>query len=153
MSINAYAAYQSKQTNFEDSRHTEYRLLVQVTAALLAALENPNDLRPRIHAAQWNRDVWAALRIDLMSEANALPQDLKNALISLARWSEDESLRVISGKGDIDSLIEINRNIMAGLKPADEPKAADTTIFEEDIVPTHMATSDYATALLNSSSA
>jgi flagellar protein FlaF len=153
MSLNAYATYQAKQTNFEDSRHTEYRLLVQVTAALLAALETPNDIRPRIEAAQWNRDVWAALRIDLMSEANGLPQDLKNALISLARWSEDESLRVISGKGDIDSLIEINRNIMAGLKPADEPKETLDTAPEEDAVLPHMATSDYATALLNSSSA
>ena len=151
MSLNAYNAYQSKQTNFEDSRHTEYRLLVQVTAALLASQENKHDLRPRIHAAQWNRDVWAALRIDLMSEMNALPTDLKTALVSLARWAEDESLRVIAGNGDMDALIEINRNIMAGLKPQDAPTPDtndDTTAID---VPT--ATSDYAMALLNSSSA
>ncbi len=58
-----------------------------------------------------------ALRVDLYDENNQLPQQLRASLISLSLWIEKETFALLEGEGDIDALIDINRNIMAGLKP------------------------------------
>lgn len=117
MSYNGYAAYNNAQTQSVDARDVEYRLLAQVTSALLRARENPDDVRPRLEAAMWNRNVWSALRVDLSSEDNQLPKELRASLISVSLWIEKETMAVMDGKGDLDAIIDINRNIMAGLKP------------------------------------
>jgi flagellar protein FlaF len=114
-----YTAYKASQQQTQDTRDVEYRLLAQVTAALIAAKEKTAayELREKLDAVLWNRDVWAALRVDLSSEGNNLPKELRASLISIAIWIEKESLRLLDGKGDIDAVIDVNRNIMAGLKP------------------------------------
>ncbi len=117
MSNTGYNTYQSAQTNKDDPRDIEYRLLAQVTTALIKSRENPTDTKQRVDAAKWNRDVWAAFRQDLTSDYNKLPQDLRAALVSISLWVDKETLQIMDGKGDIDAAIEINRNIMAGLKP------------------------------------
>jgi len=117
MSSAGYSVYKSAQTNKDDPRDVEYRLLAQVTSALIKARENPQDVKERVQAAKWNRDVWAAFRQDLMSDNNQLPQDLRASLVSISLWVDKETLAIMDGRGDIDAAIEINRNIMAGLKP------------------------------------
>jgi flagellar protein FlaF len=114
-----YTAYRASQQQTQDTRDVEYRLLAQVTAALIAAKEKnaPYELREKLDAILWNRDVWAALRVDLSSDGNNLPKELRASLISIAIWIEKESLRLLDGQGDIDAVIDVNRNIMAGLKP------------------------------------
>lgn len=117
MSYNGYAAYKSAETQTGDMRDVEYRLLAQVTSALIQAKENPDDVKKRVHAASWNRDVWSALRVDLSSEDNQLPKELRSSLISISLWIERETYAVMDNMGDLDALIDVNRNIMAGLKP------------------------------------
>jgi flagellar protein FlaF len=129
MSTLGYGIYKTNQTNADDPRDVEYRLLAQVTTALLKARENPEDVKARVAAAMWNRDIWAALRQDLMNENNKLPQALRASLVSISLWVDKETMRLMDGSGDLEATIEINRNIMAGLKPesaADEapPKAS-----------------------------
>lgn len=121
MSYNGYATYHSTQNQSVDPRDVEYRLLAQVTGALMRARENPNDVKPRLEAALWNRNIWSALRVDLSSEGNQLPEALRASLISVSLWIEKETMAVMDGKGDIDAIIDINRNIMAGLKPDTSP--------------------------------
>lgn len=117
-----YTAYKFSQHTSTDSRDTEYRLLAQVTARLLSLKEsqaatNLEGKRDLIDAVLWNRNVWSALRSDLASDGNRLPKEIRGSLISIAIWVEKECLRIVEEKGDLDALIEVNRNIMAGLKP------------------------------------
>ncbi len=120
MTNDGYNAYTQVQNKTGDGRDIEYRLLAKVTHGLAEALKTPNDVKKRVAAALHNRDVWSALRLDLSNENNALPKELRASLISLSLWIERETSSVIDGNGDIDALIEVNRNIMAGLKPEPE---------------------------------
>ena len=116
MSSNGYATYKTAQTKSDDPRDIEYRLLAQVTGALMDA-KRTDQVKPKIEAVLWNSRVWSALRVDLYDEKNQLPQQLRASLISLSLWIEKETFSLLEGEGDIDALIDINRNIMAGLKP------------------------------------
>lgn len=130
MSYNGYATYKSAQTQTNDTRDVEYRLLAQVTGALLQAKEDSSNVKKRVEAACWNRDVWSALRVDLSSETNQLPDTLRASLISVSIWIERETYAVMDGTGDLEALIDINRNIMLGLKPdlsTDEGQEAITS--------------------------
>jgi flagellar protein FlaF len=118
MSYNGYAAYKTAQIKADDPRDVEYRLLAQVTGALMAARDNSdNDIRPKIDAILWNAQIWSALRTDLCSDHNQLSKELRASIISLSLWIERETNAIMDGAGDIDALIEVNRNIMVGLKP------------------------------------
>ena len=48
-----------------------------------------------------------------------LPDELKASLISLAIWVSKETNRVMDHLADLDGLISINRQVMAGLAPKD----------------------------------
>lgn len=117
MSYSGYAVYKTVQNKTDDPRDVEYRLLAQVTADLMRVRDNPQDFQTRIKTAMWNRDIWSALRVDLAHEDNQLPKQLRASLISISIWVDKETMRVMDGNGDIDALIDVNRNIMAGLKP------------------------------------
>lgn len=122
----SYTAYKFSQHTSTDTRDTEYRLLAQVTARLmdvkekLAAHAGLAEKRDVVDAVLWNRDIWAALRADLSSDGNGLPKEIRGSLISISIWVEKECLQIVEEKGDLNAVIEVNRNIMAGLKPAHE---------------------------------
>ena len=117
MSYHGYTAYKTNQNKTESPRDIEYRLLAQVTHALINARENPDLFGDRVKAILWNRDVWSALRVDLSDPENQLPKQLRASLISISLWIEKETRNLLDHKGDLDAVIDINRNIMAGLKP------------------------------------
>jgi flagellar protein FlaF len=135
MTNDGYNAYTQTQNKTGDSRDVEYRLLAQVTHDLSESLKTPDDVKKRVSAALRNRDVWSALRLDLNNEYNGLPKELRASLVSLSLWIERETASVIDGTGDIEALVEVNRNIMAGLRPEkenneeqqEEKKAPDTS--------------------------
>lgn len=117
MSASGYSTYKSAVKQSTDTRDVEYRLLAQVTGALMEARDDMKNVKKRVEAVSWNRDVWAALRTDLYDDNNQLPKELRAAIISISIWVEKETLAVMDNLGDINALIDINRNIMAGLKP------------------------------------
>ena len=110
--------YQATQTATETPRQTEYRLFGQVTRALVAARDAGEQARgtPDWHKALlWNRRLWLALQGDLATDGNALPDELRARLISVAIWVDKHSRKVMKGEGEITPLIEVNRQIMGGL--------------------------------------
>lgn len=112
------AAYQRNQNTTQNPRDVEYRLLGQVTAALMRAKDDPSDYQARTKAILWNRDVWAAFRVDLLDEQNNLPKQIRANLISISFFIEKETYAVLDKTSDIDDLIDINKTIMEGLRPA-----------------------------------
>lgn len=131
MSYSAYTKTQNRTT--ESPRDVEYRLLGAATAALLEAEENTDNVVKRVEAVCWNRDIWGTLRVDLSHPDNRLPAGLKNELITLARWVDKETFRILSGDtNELDGLIEVNKNIMTGLKSAAQNRAAADTAADAD---------------------
>ncbi len=109
-------AYQSATARAESPRAAEYRLFGQVTYALLAAAESPeDDVKTRHEALDWNRRVWSALASDCAVEGNGLPAEVRAHIISLSLWVSKHTSAVIRQEDDIEPLIEINRIIMQGL--------------------------------------
>ena len=114
----SYQAYQTASARTEDPRSTEYRLMGQVTRALMEIKElKSGEIRKRAEALDWNRRVWAAFAADCASDDNRLPESLRASIISLAIFISNETRQAMRGGGDIDTLIEINRMIMQGLAP------------------------------------
>ncbi len=96
-------------------REIEYELFARVTRALQSVLRD--DLR--VGAAQAvvdNTQLWTELAADLAHDGNELPADLKGSLLSLAMYSIRHGNRVLTGSGQVGPLIDINLNIMKGLR-------------------------------------
>lgn len=112
-------AYQQAAQRAEPPRDLEYRLLGQVTRALMdAAALDPKDFAGRIDALDWNRRVWSALALDCSSQQNALPAPVRAQIISLSIWVGRHTSAVMRREAEIEALIEVNRAIMQGLAPA-----------------------------------
>jgi flagellar protein FlaF len=128
MSTVPYAAYQRMQNIAEDPRAIEYRLLGQVTAALIDAERDPANGSKIVDAALWNRRVWGALKVDLLNEENRLPPDLRGKLVSIALFIERETSEILAFKSDLSWVIGINKTIMDGLKPRALPDETQSQV-------------------------
>jgi flagellar protein FlaF len=119
-------AYQKAQQSAESARTTEYRLFAQVTAALLeAGRAGRADIKRLIDAIDWNRRLWSALASDCASDGNQLPVELRAQIISIAIWVSRYSSTVVQEGSAIGPLIEVNKNIMAGLAERNASAAAN----------------------------
>lgn len=118
--MTGYSAYRKAQNVTESSRDIEYRLLAQVTGALIDANTPDTPLAKRFDVVLWNRNVWAVLREDLLDPRNQLPKELKLSLVSLSIWVEKETFTILDGQSELDSLIDVNKSIMEGLKPREQ---------------------------------
>lgn len=114
----SYQAYQRASARTEDPRSTEYRLMGEVTRALMDIQQTPAaEIRKRAEALDWNRRVWSAFAADCASEDNQLPDNLRASIISLAMFISRETSTAMRGGGDLETLIDINRTVMQGLAP------------------------------------
>jgi flagellar protein FlaF len=117
-------AYRKIMNRTASSRDAEYRLLAQVTAAMLkandhteAAPRDPVKMAMVADCANWNKQVWGILMEDVSTKENQFPQELRAAIISLELWVTRETSLVLSGEGDFAALISVNKDIMKGLQP------------------------------------
>lgn len=113
MTVNAY---QSALSRAEMPRATEYRLMQEITGELMAARDAGlagAALVPTLHR---NRELWSAFSTDCGAPGNGLPATLRAQIISLALWVDRYTSDVAVGRDSIVSLIDLNRNIMDGLR-------------------------------------
>tara|TARA_B100000212_G_scaffold148333_1_gene111486 strand:+ start:1677 stop:2075 length:399 start_codon:yes stop_codon:yes gene_type:complete len=122
-------AYKKALNQTASSRNAEYRLLAQVTAALIDAQETPGDMKNNpakmqklAEALNWNNEVWSAFMEDCRSENNKLPEKLRGGILSLGLWVGKETQAAMNGDVSLDALISVNRDIMKGLDDATTTK-------------------------------
>ena len=85
MSMQGYQqAYLQAQNVTEDPRQTEYRLIAQITRAMIEA--DKQDHGEVVRAVHWNRRLWLTLQSDCAAEENGLPDAVRAGVISLAIW-------------------------------------------------------------------
>jgi flagellar protein FlaF len=114
----ALQAYQKAQRAADNPRNAEYRLFGQVTGALIEAQSAGAKGVSLIDAIDWNRRLWSTLAVDCMDEGNQLPKPLRAQIVSLSIWVAKYSSQVMQQGAPLEPLIDINRNIMQGLRPA-----------------------------------
>jgi flagellar protein FlaF len=103
--------YQRASEQFASARDTELAAFAAVTRALE---DDPHGM-PRVRALGQNHALWSILIKALAVDSNPLPQALKAQLIDLAAWSMRYSTLAILHPLPVEPLLEINRNIAAGL--------------------------------------
>ena len=121
MSLNAY---QKAQSAARSPRATEYQLFGKVTHALISVKDRDKRDQEFIHALDWNRRMWSVFSADCAVTGNALPDQLRAQIISLALFVSRHTTQVMRGEEDIDTLIDINRTVMEGLAPQSKASAA-----------------------------
>ena len=119
------SAYKTTIKNTESPRDIERRILSQVTSGLEAVKHLVDDLEPDqrkaaitpdIRKALWdNQMFWITIKADLMAPENSLSGNVKADLISISLWIDKQTSEVMKGEGTIETLIEVNRNIINGL--------------------------------------
>ena len=112
----SYDKYRQTQRSVESPRQTEYRIFGQMNTRLKKA-RNSGRSTEMIQAVAWNRRFWLALQSDLAADDNKLPDKLRAQLISLSIFVDKQSGKVIRGEEDVEVLIQLNSNVMAGLAP------------------------------------
>ena len=96
-------------------RDNEYMVVSRVTRLLQNAVDS-GDRLAEIRATHANNELWIALAADLASSGNALPDQLKASLISLAMFSIRHGRKVLNENASVGPLLEINMRIMKGLR-------------------------------------
>lgn len=112
MSVNAYRRAQEIAAT---PRSTEYRLMSEVTAEMIAARDvglSGAALMPALHR---NRCVWSTFAVLCADDANQLAPALRAQIISIALWVERFTTEVARARESIDDLIQVNRTIIEGL--------------------------------------
>ncbi|MFV0384687.1 flagellar biosynthesis regulator FlaF [Paracoccus sp. (in: a-proteobacteria)] len=95
-------------------RDTEYDVFSRVTRMMRQA--GPMGGADEILAVHKNTELWTILAADLAETGNALPDEVKAGLLSLANFSIRHGRAVMSGKATIQPLIDINLSVMKGLR-------------------------------------
>lgn len=109
-------AYRKVQTSTDTPTQSEYRLFAQVTSALVRARDEGHGGAKLMESLDWNRRLWSTLAADCGAPGNKLPNELRAQIISLSLFVAKHTSQVFRKNSDIDTLIEINQAVMAGLE-------------------------------------
>src|SRR3546814_11519336 len=98
--MQGYNAYRRVQgaTATQNGRDLEYRLLAQVTGALIKAQDGKSTLPERLSAILSTAKVWGVFLADLHHPDNGLPRGLTTAIASLDIWEMKETRQAQVGR-------------------------------------------------------
>jgi flagellar protein FlaF len=108
-------AYQSSQKITEKQEDTDAAVLMIAADKLLNVKKSPNeDIFEE--TLLYNKSIWTVIQSE-MTEAHPLPLEIKSNLISLSLFIDNQTDKAVGCRDPemLDSLININRNIAAGL--------------------------------------
>ena len=113
--------YNKIQEIAEGPRAGELRILSQVTGMLVDGAARGG--RALVEACYYNRKLWSIFLADLANPDNGLPDATKASLVSLGIWVQKYTGSVLVG-APVQPLVDVNRSIMDGLRPAAAPPAS-----------------------------
>jgi flagellar biosynthesis activator protein FlaF len=124
---NARTAYTQTQNLGGNPRSTEARALMEAARRLSDARQTiDQDMEGYRTALRLNWRLWTIIQCDVASPENPLPPELKANIISLSIFVDRQTLGALSepSAAKLNVLIDINRNIAAGLMARPEAAAA-----------------------------
>ncbi|MFL2771857.1 MAG: flagellar biosynthesis regulator FlaF [Rhodospirillaceae bacterium] len=136
MSKDKYAAYNQQQKQNLSPREVEAMAFTKAALLLEEAKALTQDIEGFSKSLRFNHLLWTIMQADITEDENQLPAEIKANVMSLSIFVDKQTtkaLRSADGK-DLDVLININRNLAAGLRidPEDESavEANNTAVAE-----------------------
>ncbi len=116
-SENAAAQYRQPSRQGGSPRETEGRALLEAARRLSAAQQEPVDRENLLENVRLNWRLWTIFQSEASSPDSPLPDDIKTNVIKLCNFVDKHTVQILSDAdpGKLDILININRNIAAGL--------------------------------------
>jgi flagellar protein FlaF len=121
MQNNSLKAYQSVENATLSGRELEASILSRSAARLSAVQKNwnaPDREELLDEALRYNQRLWTLFQAELLDEENTMPTEIKRDLLSLSAFVDKRTFDVIAHpvQEKLNILIDINRNIAAGLR-------------------------------------
>ena len=116
MNTNAGKAYE-RRPEVSNPRAVEAWALIESSKDLSAAKENPGNLDMLRNSLRSNMILWTVFQDAVLDSSSPLPFEIRNNLLNLSRFIDKHTLQCLSDEDGLglDILIDINRNIAAGL--------------------------------------
>lgn len=131
----AVGAYSRGGRGLIDQRHLEGDVLLQAAQRLdeLRRRWSPELYSELDSALLYNRKLWTIFAAEMGNDASELPLQLRNNIASIAVFVFKRSLELLAKPAaePIAALVEINRNIAAGLLAAPAAAAASPATAAE----------------------
>jgi flagellar protein FlaF len=118
--LNAYKQAAMMKTDY---RSQEANLFKRVTFGLIQGKANPNGM-DLVRAASDDKLLWMTIIKLLQDDLNRLPMPLRAQIISIGQAVIREIDQNITGKLDVDFLIDINTQMIEGLAAMPETTTA-----------------------------
>ena len=125
----AFASYGDATGATKSPRQVEYQAFAKITKALSRSAANhaaasPEEAPKRFPdlaaALHENLRLWSVVLTSVVSDANALPAQLRASLAYLADFTRDHTRKVLRGEADAAALIDVNTAVMRGLRQKEE---------------------------------
>ena len=129
MSKDKVAAYAQQQKRNLSPREVEAMAFTKAALMLEDAKKVTDNIAEFSKALRFNHLLWTIIQADLTEPDNNLPPEIKANVMSLSIFVDKQTtkaLRSASG-ADLDVLININRNLAAGLRTTPETVAVAGT--------------------------
>ena len=125
MSKDKVGAYAQQQKRNLTPREVEAMAFTKAALLLEDAKKFTNNIAEYSKALRFNHLLWTIIQADLTDPENQLPPEIKANVMSLSIFVDKQTTKALrsSAATDLDVLININRNLAAGLRAA--PQSAD----------------------------
>src|SRR5579872_7413568 len=130
MSKDKVAAYAQQQKRNLSPREVEAMAFTKAALMLEDAKKLTNNIAEFSKALRFNHLLWTIIQADLTDPENQLPPEIKANVMSLSIFVDKQTTKALRTTAaiDLDVLININRNLAAGLRTA--PGTAQTAPTE-----------------------
>jgi flagellar protein FlaF len=114
---NQSQAYRSSQRLGSSARDTEAQALLEAARRLDTAAGSEDNRDAYRAALRLNWRLWTIIQADVSSEGSPLPDEIRQNILSLSVFIDRHTVKALAepDRGKLSILIDINRNIAAGL--------------------------------------
>lgn len=122
----AIDSYEQTRTKGGNPRETEGRALLEAARRMSEAQKAPKDATALRSAARLNWRLWTIFQAELSQPDSQVPVELRSNMLNLCNFVDKRVVEVLANpKPDLlDALININRQIAAGLLTAPGAESA-----------------------------
>lgn len=119
-------AYEQSQKSNMSPRDVEATALTKAAVMMEEAKSNSNDKDGYKKAVRFNHLLWTIIQADIAETENQLPDPIKANIMSLSIFVDKQTTKALQKEnhGLLQSMIDINKNLAAGLRINDGATAS-----------------------------